>query len=304
MENSTKKIWYKNYALWSLLVAIIAGIIIPIVLNNSKSEDFTIEVIPFEGEVNKGNSISAEILVTSEEYDGQIRLTTKSQNDDIDIIFNPSTGNISKKFKSELLINVSNSIEIGDHLIDIVGIGSKNNIEHTTSFKLKVKNPPFASRNLDELFYPDGFMGDFNSIHLNYHSSMNPFEGGSCVEIKYSADGPKGWAGIYWLYPNNNWGNQASGRNLVGANKLTFHARGERGGEKAEFKIGGVTGKYEDSVNPPKTILVILTSEWKEYTITLNDLDLSNVFGGFCWVTNTAQNPKGCTIYLDKIEYK
>jgi len=304
MEKVIKKSWYKNYALWGLLVAIIAGIIIPIVVNKSKSEDFTIEVTPFEAVVEKGNSINARISVSSKEYDGQIRLTTKSQNDDIDIIFNPSTGNISTKFESELTINVSNSIEVGDYTLEIIGIGSKNNIEHTTSIKLEVKNPPFAIRNLDELFYPDGFMGDINSIRLNYYSSVNPFEGESCVKIDYSGKGEKGWAGIYWLYPNNNWGKQATGRDLIGANKLTFYARGEQGGEKAEFKIGGVTGKFEDSANPPKTISVALTSSWQEYTINLNDLDLSNVFGGFCWETNSAQNPNGCIVYLDKIEYK
>ena len=304
MENKIKKSWYKNYTLWGLIVAIIAGIVIPIVLPNSNTKDFSIEVIPFEGEVNKGGFVDARVFITGEDYDGQVRLTTKSQNNNIDIIFNPSTGTISKTFESELSISVSNSIEAGDYLLDIVGIGSKNNVEHTTSFKLKVTNPPFAVRNLDDLFYPDGFMGDFSSIQLDYHSTVNPYEGESCIKIGYSANGSKGWAGIYWLYPNNNWGKQATGRNLVGASKLTFYARGEHGGEKAEFKIGGVTGKYEDSINPPKAISVVLTDTWQEYIINLNDLDLSNVFGGFCWVTNSAQNPKGCIIYLDMIEYK
>lgn len=147
-------------------------------------------------------------------------------------------------------------------------------------------------------------MGDFGSIMLEYNSTDNPFIGESCIKIEYSAEGSKGWAGIYWLYPNNNWGNQPEGRNLNGANTLSFMAKGANGGEKAEFKIGGVSGKYQDSLNPPVSTFITLKSKWKEYSIDLKGSNLSNVMGGFCWVTNSSQNPRGCVIYLDNIVFK
>jgi len=118
------------------------------------------------------------------------------------------------------------------------------------------------------------------------------------------------WAGIYWQYPEENWGDK-SGYDLTGATKLTFWAKGENGGEKGEFKIGGInrppyndpSKPYQDSCGPLTTGAITLANTWKQYTIDLNGEDLSCIIGGFCWVTNNAQNPNGCTIYLDDIRY-
>lgn len=138
METKTKKPWYQTYAFWGLLVAIAAGIIIPVLLNAPKSSDFVIYAAPFEGEIEKGKQIQTKIIIESEKYDGQIRLTTKSQYDNIDLLFEPSTGIAAPSFESILTINVSSSIDIGDYELEIIGIGSKNKIEHSTSFFLKV----------------------------------------------------------------------------------------------------------------------------------------------------------------------
>ena len=112
------------------------------------------------------------------------------------------------------------------------------------------------------------------------------------------------WAGVYWQNPANNWGNRKGGFDLNGATKLTFWARGDKGDERIEeFKIGGVTGDYPDTdtamIGP-----VILTKEWREYTIDLRGKDLSYVSGGFAWSTNTDVNAQSCTFYLDDIKYE
>ncbi|HOV66777.1 MAG TPA: hypothetical protein PLI31_00265, partial [Methanoregulaceae archaeon] len=122
----------------------------------------------------------------------------------------------------------------------------------------------------------------------------------------YSANGNMGnrWAGIYWLYPENNWGNLPDGVDLTGHSRLTFWARGQKGGEWAEFKVGGVTGQYPDSLSARSTDEIQLSSEWQQYSIDLSGADLSHVIGGFCWVTNADLNPTGCTIYLDDIFYE
>jgi len=112
------------------------------------------------------------------------------------------------------------------------------------------------------------------------------------------------WAGIYWLYPENNWGNLPDGVDLTGHSRLTFWARGQKGGEWAEFKVGGVTGQYPDSLSARSTDEIQLSSEWQQYSIDLSGADLSHVIGGFCWVTNADLNPTGCTIYLDDIFYE
>jgi hypothetical protein len=166
-----------------------------------------------------------------------------------------------------------------------------------------------AIRSIDvtAAFFPSGWMGDIGDITFNDGWIDNPHSGDTCIQINYSANksNGKGWAGIYWQFPENNWGDIPEGRNLTGAKNLTFWARGENGGEKAEFRVGGITGQYyPDSIQiPVSTGVRVLSRDWKRYEIDLSEQDLSNVIGGFCWVNSMTQNPVGCTIYLDDIKY-
>ncbi len=159
---------------------------------------------------------------------------------------------------------------------------------------------------LDNHYIPSGWMGDYQDINFNQNCKEDPYSGSTCIKIVYSAKASQGarWAGIYWQNPANNWGSKDGGYDLTGATKLTFWARGEKGGERIEeFKIGGIMGEYSDSdsagIGP-----VVLTPEWKEYSIDLRGKDLSYIIGGFCWSTNADVNPQGATFYLDEIKYE
>ena len=174
-------------------------------------------------------------------------------------------------------------------------------------------------------FYPSGWMGDLATLSLDYNCNDFPYSGDSCIKIIYSPEiqpiipaptpsptstiSPshtppvEGWAGIYWQYPVNNWGDYP-GYNISEAKRLTFWVRGKNGGEMGEFKIGGIHSPkkpYHDSFGPLSTEVITLTKKWKKYTINLSEQNMSMVIGGFCWVTNRDQNPEGCTIYLDEI---
>lgn len=155
-------------------------------------------------------------------------------------------------------------------------------------------------------FAPSGWMGDYGDIKLNDGYNKNPYSGKTCIRIEYNARETqnKGWAGIYWQNPPNNWGEKKGGFNLSGAIKLTFWARGERGYEKIKlFKIGGISGSYSDSdassIGP-----ILLKKEWQQYTINLKSKNLSYISGGFCWVATAADNPTGIIFYLDVIKYE
>lgn len=155
-------------------------------------------------------------------------------------------------------------------------------------------------------FPPKGWMGDYGDIQLDEGCRVTPHNGGSCISLTYTAacKQGKGWAGVYW---HLHWGDARAGYDLHPATKITFWARGEKGGELAEFKAGGIEGEFPDSLRPTRTIqptVIRLTKEWKQYEIDLTDADLSHVVGGFCWVTNDTQNPSGCIIYLDDIRYE
>ena len=177
---------------------------------------------------------------------------------------------------------------------------------------------PFQSNSVDrEIFYvysskqpeenhysPSGIMGDTGDIGLSGGYIPTPSGGKACLRITYKPKGDREWAGIYWQNPPNNWGEVEGGYNLEGAEKVTFWAKGENGGEKInQFKIGGITGRYNDSdsasIGPVK-----LSRKWKQYTISLKGKDLHYISGGFCLTVRKQDNPSGCTFYLDEIRYE
>jgi hypothetical protein len=159
----------------------------------------------------------------------------------------------------------------------------------------------------DNHFVPSGFMPNGRCLELLDTWQEKCYEGSSCIKISYDIECSRkdqGWAGIYWLNPANNWGSQNGGFNLAGAEKLTFWAKGEKGGERIEeFKMGGIAGDYPDSdsaiIGP-----VILDVEWRQYAIDLRGKDLSSISGGFSWATDVHVNPDGCIFYLDNIQYE
>ena len=165
----------------------------------------------------------------------------------------------------------------------------------------------YADKNAkDNHYIPSGWMGDTGDIKMNDQSAVNPKTGTTSIEFIYSAKKAQGqgWAGIYWQNPANNWGDKKGGYDLSNATKLTFWARGAKGGERIEeFKAGGLFGEYSDTdvaaVGP-----VILTKDWKQYTVDLKGKDFSSIIGGFCWATNVDVNPEGATFYLDEIRYE
>ena len=175
----------------------------------------------------------------------------------------------------------------------------------------KQENIPFYvysdSRSANNHFIPAGWMpnaGTAKDLKFEGSSKEDPYLGDTCIKIQYKDVSGNLWAGIYWQNPANNWGNVDAGYDLSKATKLTFWARGEKGGEKIEeFKVGGLTGEYSDSdvsnIGP-----VVLNKEWTQYTIDLKGKDMSYIFGGFCWATNIDGNPNGATFYLDEIKYE
>lgn len=159
----------------------------------------------------------------------------------------------------------------------------------------------------DNHFVPSGFMPDGKCISFNDRWQEDCQQGKTCIKIVFDIECAKEnqeWAGIYWLNPANNWGRRKGGFNLTGATKLTFWAKGAVGGEQIqEFTIGGVEGDYPDS---DKIVIgpVILSDQWKQYSIDLQGKDLSYISGGFAWSTEVAVNPESCVFYLDQIKFQ
>jgi hypothetical protein len=110
-----------------------------------------------------------------------------------------------------------------------------------------------------------------------------------------------------------------AGINLSGARYLTFWAKGDKGGERIDFFMGGVgrdaqsgnpTQPYPDSSprNPALGVFgsnsIILSASWEKYFINVNFLNLNYVLGGFAWVAKLSENPNGAVFCLDDIQYE
>ena len=165
-----------------------------------------------------------------------------------------------------------------------------------------------APFDVSEAYVASGYMGDGEAgkpVQMRNVTGEMPRPGdtdGLCIKIAYQP-GAKGWAGVYWLSPANNWGDKPGNR-IQGASKITFWAVGAKGGEIVEFKAGGVSDKqYRDSFEKSMGS-VALTKQWKQYTITLAGQKTVSVLGGFAWLGKATDNPDGLTFYLDAIRYE
>jgi exo-beta-1,3-glucanase (GH17 family) len=159
---------------------------------------------------------------------------------------------------------------------------------------------------IENRFFPTAYMGDTRALQIDEYCTHQPKSGKDCLQINYITQGNAGWAGIYWIGPYmNHWG-EYPGYRAEGCRQLVFWSRGEHGGEQVEFKIGGINSPgmpFRDSFGPlpQQDAKQSLSKDWTRYSINLEGADISSLLSGFCMVVNQADNPRGCTIYLDDI---
>lgn len=85
-------------------------------------------------------------------------------------------------------------------------------------------------------YVPSGYMGDSDLV-LSATTLKADDKEDVCLKVNYRGTGPKGWAGLYWQDPANNWGERPgrAGYDLRGAARLSFRARGSGRGESAKI---------------------------------------------------------------------
>ena len=158
-------------------------------------------------------------------------------------------------------------------------------------------------------FTPSGYMPTGECIKMDDAWTQDCKQGKTCVKVVYDtvcSAKSRRWAGVYWLNPADNWGDRKGGYDLNGASKLVFWAKGEKGGEQiAEFKVGGVGANREFPDTDTAAVgPVILSKDWREYSIDLRGKDLSSIIGGFAWTASVDANPDSCVFFLDDIHFE
>lgn len=174
-----------------------------------------------------------------------------------------------------------------------------------------------APFDVQSFYAPSGWMGDYGEIAVAADNADNPRPGdvdGKNTRWTYTPPGPAdtafmGWAAVGWQYPENNWGDKP-GRKVTGATKITFWAKGSKGGEAIDFKAGTPSydippepGKYKDSFLAVNT--VELTTEWQRYEIPFDPgAKLDAVLTGFIWAMAAPTDGQPAVFYLDDMRFE
>ena len=159
----------------------------------------------------------------------------------------------------------------------------------------------YAEADSAQSYIPAGWMGDTKAIKLDPLCAEQPHSGKTCLRCDFTAD--KGWGGVVWQNPAQDWGDRAGGFDLTGAKRLTFWAKGDKGGEVVGFKFG-IVGREKRFFDTGTGSIekVTLTKDWKQYEISLGKQDLTRIKTGFVW--NLASSGEPITFYLDDVQWE
>lgn len=158
-----------------------------------------------------------------------------------------------------------------------------------------------------------------------------PNAGGDCYKFTYTPDlrpGADMWAGVFWVYPSNNWGTRPGRTMFPPYKRVRFKAAAEdrtdpsnpdtKPTPRVTFLVGGI-GTNASDPQPYKDETIegmqagtaeYLTPEWQDFSIDLDGFVPQDkpfhMISGFCWTVNyqpgvpTPQSPP-TVVYLDDI---
>ena len=111
--------------------------------------------------------------------------------------------------------------------------------------------------------------------------------------------------GSNWLYPVGNYGTVPGLLVALGATKVHFQARGDKGGEIIGTLAGGEQGGvFQDKFSVPR-LSIVLTAKWQSYALNLTGLNYSSgVVCAFQWSLTSAGNTAPVKFYIDDIVWE
>jgi hypothetical protein len=165
---------------------------------------------------------------------------------------------------------------------------------------------------VSNFFTPSGHMGDGERAGRLQMDIQSPAclprpEGaaGDCYRFVYHP-GDKQWAGVYWVYPANNWGSRA-GRRVDGTRfkQVRLQAASATPDLVVNFIVGGIA----DPTLPNRDRVSAATSErlgpdWKLIRLDIAGQDFDRVVGALAWSLAYPQDWNGrdpVVLYLDDI---
>lgn len=111
------------------------------------------------------------------------------------------------------------------------------------------------------------------------------------------------WAGVFWQFPDDNWGTEQGEAIEPGATKVVFKAWAENDGQQVEFLVGGIGNlgdAYRDTFKVQKAF--VLSDQPQEFELDLTNSTYTYVLGGFGWVLSTTTLDP-IVFYIDDIRW-
>ena len=204
--------------------------------------------------------------------------------------------------------------------VAIITVTAYNDQGASPSTSITIKVSGVAAIPLDAVGIPAGWMSGGSNpktfINMTGGEQGECHTNANCLKFTYKIGGS--WNGILWwpLKCGESGTPEAwekvkagtcginvleTGGSLTAISSFTFWARGDKGGEVIEFKVG-------DIAIPPSPGRglgdVTLTSDWKQYQIDLDGVDLTNATALFTWVATDDKNNNGAVFYLSEIQFE
>ncbi|NBC58354.1 MAG: hypothetical protein GVY05_08755 [Bacteroidetes bacterium] len=165
----------------------------------------------------------------------------------------------------------------------------------------RVELPFYVYKDNSDLPYTfSAYMGNYKDVEVDLGHTKTVKSGETAIKISYKSK--KGWYGLGFVDPANDWGDILGGYDIGDAETFSFWAKASYG--DLNTKIG--FGLIEDDKPYPDSDIELqeikLTKEWKKYTIKTKRSDLSYIRSGFVIFTSG----EGLTheIYIDDIVFE
>ena len=149
-------------------------------------------------------------------------------------------------------------------------------------------------------YIPTAYMGNFKMMGLKMECTNEKHSGERSIKISYG--GSDGWYGVACVDPPDDWGDKLGGYNLNGAKTYSFWAKTDTPGLEATIGFGLIDKDKAFPDTEKKSIKINLTTEWKEYAINVQGLDLSCIRSGLVIYSGGSGAPHA--IWIDDVMFK
>lgn len=152
----------------------------------------------------------------------------------------------------------------------------------------------------EQPYIPTAYMGNFKMMGLKMECVKEKHSGERSIKISYGDS--DGWYGVACVDPPDDWGDEIGGYNVTGAKTYSFWAKSDTPGLEATIGFGLIDKdkKYPDTGK--KSIKINLTTEWTEYAINVEGLDLSCIRSGLTVYSGGSGAPH--TIWIDDVMFE